>query len=158
METTTKLRMIGDVLMESRSKIPPPKRRIRKAKKTTKPIIRGTIQKYFLNLHVRKECNTILAEGAEFPVEMRKRKAMDVLEQDASCTSPAKSRRIDDGKNVLTGPGIKTILYLGAKSISERETTVGQRRDDTNWINLGGLRERGKCSLPGDFRLMDKIV
>ena len=80
--------------MEPKSKIPPPKRRKRRAKKTTEPIVIGTIQKYFRNLHVRKECDTILAEEAKFPVETRKRKG-DVLE----ATEPpleTKSRRLGD--------------------------------------------------------------
>ena len=89
-------------------------------------------------------------------MEQRKRKAMDVLEQDASSTAPAKSRKIDNETNVLTGSRNKTIQYLGAKSVSERETAVGQMREDTNWINWVDLEKEESGQLPGDSDFMTK--
>ena len=142
--------MIDDVLVEPSSNTAPIKRRRGKAR--PKPTNLGKISNFFTKTVVHKEWKLVGGKEGGDMVEVRKRKAMDVLEQDASCTTPAKSRRIDDGKNVLTGPGIKTMVYLGAKSFSERETTAGQGREDTNWFNLGGLRARRKCALPGEFK------
>ena len=99
---------------------------------------------------MHKEWNPVGGEEGGVSVEPRKRKAMDVLEQDARCKTPAKSRRIDDEMTVWNESRTKSILYLGAKSVSGKETAVGQMREDTNWINWVDLEKEESVQLPGD--------
>ena len=70
--------------------------------------------------------------------------------------TPAKSRRIDEKLTVLNGPQTSSSIYLGAKSVSGRETEVRRKREDTNWLKWVDLENGKKCSNPGGFRLKDK--
>ena len=84
---------------------------------------------------------------------------MDTLEEDASNNLPAKTRKIDEKTDVLTGSRKQTKQNLGAKSFSGREETRRRKWDDTIGIVLGQLEDNekdGSGHSQGNLRPKDK--
>ena len=117
------LRMMNVVLMEPGKQLAPPKRRTRKAKRTTVPIQIGTILKYFSNLPNHKECGASPDEEGGNLDRQRKRKC-GLVEATEQCMMTTKSMKFDDETLTLgtsTNSRTKCPLLLGDDSGTGRE-------------------------------------
>ena len=114
--------MMEEVLMDPKIRTAPPKRKTRKPKRATVPIVLGKIQNFFTKLHTHKDCQNQLEEDGGDMSGMRKRKgnAMETTEN----PKIKKSRRLDDASTSggsMTTSGTECPILLGAKSLDGRE-------------------------------------
>ena len=146
-EEVRRLRMMKDVLKEPGMEVAPTKRRRMKAKRQT--IQRGKILDFFPKILAPKEWKPML-DGMETgrKVEVVKRKAMDMVEDDELRTTTTKFRR----KMVEEAPktGSRTILNenFGAQSFSGRDLTDRRKWEAMVWVDN---ENEGSGQLPGDL-------
>ena len=70
---------------------------------------------------MKKEWNPAVVKEGGAVLELRKRKATEMLEHCARRSTEAKSRRIDEEKTVLNESRTRSIHYLGAKQLQITE-------------------------------------
>ena len=112
----------------------PIKRRRGKARRKLTNL--GKISNYFPKMLMTKEWIPAEAKEGGAVLELRKRKSKEMLEDHTRSTTDAKSRRIDVEETDVNESETRSMGYLGAKSSSWRETTDGQTREATNWVEL----------------------
>ena len=146
MGTSPIMRMLTDVLVEPSNTTAPTKRRRGKARRKLTNL--GKISDFFPKLLIPKEWKPDLAKEGGAALEMRKRKCMELVEDHATCTTNAKSRRIGMKETDVTKSTTNSMYLLGAKSISRREPTDRRKRETTNWVEI-----KNDCSelLPRDL-------
>ena len=145
-QTTLKMRMITDVLVEPSNGLAPTKRRRGKAKRRLTQI--GNIRDFFPKLLTTKEWNPAMDMEVGPKVELRKRKALEMLEDHATRTTDAKSRRKMVEETQETKSTTNSLMLLGAKSISGRDPTDRLKRETTDWVD----NEKDRSGeFPGDL-------
>ena len=146
-EVVQRLRMLKDVLKEPGMEVAPTKRRRIKAKRKTTQL--GNILDFFPKILAPKEWKPTV-DGKEIgrKVEVEKRKAMELLEDDELQTTNTKFRR----KMVEEAPktGSRTTLNenFGAQSFSGRDLTDRRKWEAMIWVDN---ENEGSGQLPGDL-------
>ena len=127
-----RLRMMKDVLKEPGMEVAPTKRRRMKAKRKT--IQRGKILDFFPKILAPKEWKPML-DGMEIgrKVEVEKRKAMELLEDDELQTTNTKFRRKMVEEAPKTGSRTTFNENFGAQSFSGRDLTDRRKWEASNW-------------------------
>ena len=116
------MRMLNEVLMEPKNRTAPPKRKTRKAKRATVPIILGTIHKFFSNLQTHKECQNRLEEEGGKVTGLRKRKGGLVEATEHQMTSKSRRLNVETVSHGTTkNSRTECALLLGANSFSGRD-------------------------------------
>ena len=116
------MRMMNVVLMEPGRQRAPPKRKTRKAKKSSVPIQIGTIYKYLTNLPNHKECGAVTVEEGGKMDRLRKRKygLVEAPEQQMTTTKSLKPDDVTWNPDQTTNSRTRCPLLLGDDSLTGR--------------------------------------